>query len=59
MKILVRSGLVLSEKSGRWVYYRIHRAAFAEAIRHLGKFAGEPASAPVRRVGRRPTVTVN
>jgi ArsR family transcriptional regulator len=53
MKILVQSGLVLAEKSGRWVYYRIHRAAFAEAIAYLGAFAGEEARLPKAPPGRR------
>jgi ArsR family transcriptional regulator len=41
MKILVQAGLVASEKSGRWVYYRVDRPAFAAAITYLARFAGD------------------
>jgi len=44
MKILVQAGLVSSEKSGRWVYYRVNRPIFAAAAAHLMSFSdGEPA----------------
>lgn len=62
MKVLVQAGLVSSEKSGRWVYYRIDRPAFAAAIAYLAQFAGdEPPTPkiPARRAGRRPVATVN
>ena len=63
MKILVQAGLVSSEKSGRWVYYRIDRPAFAAAIAYLAGFAGDeaatPAVPPTRRPGRRSAVPVN
>lgn len=48
MKILVQAGLVSSEKSGRWVYYRIDRSAFAAAATYLAQFAG--AASPVPKV---------
>lgn len=51
MKLLVQAGLVVAEKSGRWVYYRIDRDRFAEAAEYLSGFAGDggcrPASAPL------------
>lgn len=46
MKILVQAGLVAAEKSGRWVFYRLNRSAFAglaQALAALG--GGEPAPA--------------
>lgn len=54
MKLLVQSGLVTSEKSGRWVYYRIDRPAFAAAAAYLAGFADDealtaPTSLPHRR----------
>lgn len=39
MRLLVQTGLVQSEKVGRWVYYRINRPRFAEAILWLEGFA--------------------
>ena len=39
MKLLVQAGLVTAEKSGRWVYYRIDREAFARASDYLAGFA--------------------
>lgn len=45
MKLLVQAGLVVAEKSGRWVYYRIERDAFAQLSDYLAAFAGRNASA--------------
>src|SRR5579862_4955709 len=60
LKILVQAGLVLSEKDGRYVYYRIARPRFAELQRYLGGFAGEFADlpgAPKPRAARRAGAT--
>ena len=46
LKILVQAGLLLSEKAGRFVYYRINRPRFAELQTWLGGFAGEFAAVP-------------
>lgn len=58
LKILVQAGLVLTEKSGKYVYYRLARPAFAEMQRWLGRFAGEfatlPGSQPLAAKRRRP-----
>ncbi len=48
MKILVQAGLVLSEKDGRWVYYRLNRQRFREVAQWLGQF-GKPGAAPTAR----------
>ncbi len=42
MRILVRAGLVTSEKDGRFIYYRLNGAAFAEAVEFLARFARPP-----------------
>lgn len=52
MKALMGAGLVDSEKSGRWVYYRLRQAAFADLAACFAKFgrlstkctASDPAS---------------
>lgn len=49
LKILVQAGLVLAEKAGRFVYYRVNRPRFAELQRWLGDFAGEFADVPGAR----------
>jgi ArsR family transcriptional regulator len=41
MKLLVQAGLVVAEKSGRWVYYRVDRNAFAAAAAFLAGFTGD------------------
>ena len=41
MKLLVQAGLVVAEKSGRWVYYRVDRETFARASEYLAGFTGE------------------
>lgn len=41
MKPLVQAGLVVAEKSGRWVYYRVGRDAFAEVVAYLSDYTGE------------------
>ena len=46
VKILIQAGLVLAEKSGRFVCYRVNRPRFAELQRYLGSFAGEFAAIP-------------
>lgn len=46
LKILVQAGLVLSEKNGKYVYYRLGRPRFGELQRALAKFAGEFAEIP-------------
>lgn len=43
MKFLVNANLVVAEKSGRWVYYRINQAAFAALASALANFAGDEA----------------
>jgi ArsR family transcriptional regulator len=45
MKILAQAGLVLSEKDGRWVYYRLNRPRFREVAQVLGQF-GRQGAAP-------------
>lgn len=45
MKLLQQCDLVHSEKKGRWVYYRINEAAFANLSRALARFAGDQAAA--------------
>ena len=50
MKLLVQAGLVIAEKSGRWVYYRIDRDAFAAAASYLSRFTAQAGDAkPARR----------
>ena len=46
MKLLVQAGLVVAEKSGRWVYYRINRRTFARASEYLAGFTGEDTRPP-------------
>ena len=46
MKLLVQAGLVAAEKSGRWVYYRIDRDAFAAAAAFLTGFTAQAGDAP-------------
>lgn len=46
MKLLVQAGLVVAEKTGRWVYYRIDREAFAQAATYLAGFAGAGGAPP-------------
>ncbi len=38
MKLLVQAGLVRSEKRGRWVYYEIETATFAQISQYLTHF---------------------
>ena len=61
LKILVQAGLVLTEKSGKYVYYRLARSAFAEMQAWLGQFAGEfgdlPGCQPT--TARRPRAIAN
>ncbi len=45
MRILVRAGLVTSEKDGRFIYYRLNGPAFAEAVEYLGRFVRSPKKA--------------
>src|SRR5919205_738914 len=64
MKLLVQAGLVVAEKSGRFVYYRVARRTFAEASAYLAGFTGEngrsPARPPLeRRSADRPRESVN
>lgn len=57
MKVLMGAGLVDSEKSGRWVYYRLRQAAFADLAACFAKFGAsstkcaesDPASDDERR----------
>jgi ArsR family transcriptional regulator, arsenate/arsenite/antimonite-responsive transcriptional repressor len=44
MKLLARAGLITTEKKGRWVYYRLNQAAFAELSAALARFAGDAAA---------------
>lgn len=46
MKLLVQAGLVVAEKRGRWVYYDLNPAAFAEVQRALEPFASLTPLAP-------------
>jgi ArsR family transcriptional regulator len=48
MKILTQAGLVQAEKRGRWMYYSLNPAAFAEIVAFLTPFATPPA-APKKR----------
>jgi ArsR family transcriptional regulator len=60
LKILVQAGLVLSEKDGRYVYYRIHRPKFAALQSYIGGFSGEFADmhgARKPRSARRPSAS--
>ncbi|MBI1775666.1 MAG: winged helix-turn-helix transcriptional regulator [Proteobacteria bacterium] len=41
MKCLQQAGLVAAKKSGRWMYYSLSRAAFAELQRYLAPFADD------------------
>lgn len=43
MKFLVNASLVVAEKSGRWVYYRVNQASFAELASAIATFAGDEA----------------
>jgi ArsR family transcriptional regulator, arsenate/arsenite/antimonite-responsive transcriptional repressor len=52
MKLLVQAGLVGAEKSGRWVYYRIERDAFALISEYLAGFTGRTVGAFAPAVGR-------
>lgn len=45
MKLLQQCDLVHSEKKGRWVYYRVNQAAFAQLAQALARFAGGDAAA--------------
>ena len=38
MKILTEAGLVIGEKRGKWVYYRLNREGFALAERFVGQY---------------------
>jgi ArsR family transcriptional regulator, arsenate/arsenite/antimonite-responsive transcriptional repressor len=49
LKILVQAGLVLSEKDGRWVYYRINRPRFREVAQWLAQFGKPAAAAPQKQ----------
>ena len=49
MKLLVQAGLVVAEKSGRWVYYRIDRDAFTAAASYLSGFTARAGHAKPRR----------
>lgn len=39
MKILTSSGLIMSAKDGRWVYYTVNRYAFADLGSFVSKYA--------------------
>lgn len=41
MKVLIRAGLVLSSKEGRWIYYNINRYSFGALAEFITKYAGE------------------
>lgn len=43
MKLLLKAGLVSSEKKGRWVYYRLNQAAFGALAQAIARFAGSTA----------------
>ena len=43
MKLLLKAGLVTSEKKGRWVYYRLNQDAFAALAQSIARFAGSTA----------------
>lgn len=49
MKILVQAELVIAEKEGRWVYYRINRPRFCEVAQWLAPFGKNDASDAKRR----------
>jgi ArsR family transcriptional regulator len=49
MKILVQAGLVLTEKDGRWVHYRLNRPRFREVAQWLGQFGKQGAAAPKKQ----------
>jgi len=48
MKILTQAGLVSGEKQGRWMYYRLEHAAFADLVSFLTPLATPPAPSPAR-----------
>jgi ArsR family transcriptional regulator len=48
MKILTQAGLVSGEKQGRWMYYRLEPAAFAQLVSFLTPLATPPVAAPPR-----------
>jgi ArsR family transcriptional regulator len=49
MKILTQAGLVAGEKHGRWMYYQLEPAAFAEVVAFLQPLATPPKSTPRAR----------
>lgn len=56
MKCLTLANLVVGEKRGRWVYYRLNHTTFRQAASWLGPFgktAVEPAKATPPTVRRR------
>ncbi|MBM3534750.1 MAG: winged helix-turn-helix transcriptional regulator [Alphaproteobacteria bacterium] len=46
MKILTQAGLVSGEKQGRWMYYRLESARFADLVSFLQPLAAPPAASP-------------
>jgi ArsR family transcriptional regulator len=62
MKLLVQAGLVVPEKFGRWVYYRVERDTFAQLSEYLAVYAGQnPGNIPPTANGqsRKASATVN
>ena len=56
MKLLVQAGLVVPEKSGRFVYYRVDRDAFRAAASYLAGFTGDDAAPGRAPSAKRPPV---
>lgn len=53
MKILQQAGLVLAEKRGRWVHYRLDRDAFARAADWLAEFSRDSDGLRINGAARR------
>jgi ArsR family transcriptional regulator len=52
MRILVQAGLVMAEKDGRWVYYRIDRRRFAALADYVAKFGANANFTTATRAAR-------
>jgi ArsR family transcriptional regulator len=49
MKALVRSGLVLATKEGRWIYYNINRYSFSAMSGFLSKYSEDVSVATIQK----------
>lgn len=53
MKVLQTAGLVIGEKRGRWMHYRLDRHAFAAAAEWLAEFSRDPDGLRLAEASRR------